>query len=181
MPKVAGLFALMLALGSFPMRAEACTLLGPSVEQTALEVAAKGVVVRGQIIQAFDPEKRQPEIVRVDEVFVGDARPGDFVIDHSAREYEGAIRDRRLEEEGKLICPGFGQPHYKLGQSFERLVLMPATTNGKWSFHFWGNNALMGAGLEMLLARAKELHRLNLRPPKSRQWGDCMECTSRGD
>ena len=139
------------------------------------------MVVRGQIIQAFDAEKRQPEIVRVDEVFVGDVNPGEFVIDYSEREYELAIQDRRLEEEGKLTCPSFGQPHYKLGQSFERLVLMPAATPGKLTFHFWGNNVLSGAGLKMLLASAKEFHRLKARPPKSRQWGDCMECTPRGD
>lgn len=176
MLKIPRLIGVALIVAALPARAGACTLLGPSVEQTASEVAASGVVVRGQIIQAFDAEKRQPEIVRVDEVIVGDVSPGEFVINYADRDYNAAIETRRLEEQGKIICPSFGPLHPKLGQSFERLVLMPAPVEGKWSFHFWGNNVLMGEGLKMLLTKAKEFHRHNVRPPKSRQWGDCMEC-----
>ena len=181
MHKIPSLIVVALVFGTLPMRAGACTVIGPSVAETAREVAATGLVVSGEIIQGFNADKRQPEIVRVDRVFVGNAAPGEFVISYSKHDYEAAIESRRLQKEGRLVCSGFGPPHYKVGQSFERLVLMPAATTGKWSFHFWGDQVLSGVGFEMLVANAKELRRLNALPPKSRQWGDCMTCVPRGD
>ena len=145
------------------------------------------MVVRGRVIQAFDAKKRQPEIIRAEEIFVGEGGPRDFVIYYSERDY---LSDIKLHDLVKLgtgpLCPG--ARHYrKLGQTFDRLVLMPAsasehaTTKGKWSFHFWENSVLHGAGLDMLLQEANRLHRLNARPPKSKRWGDCMECVPKGE
>jgi hypothetical protein len=179
-------FAALLLLSAFPMRAVACTISGPPVAQTAGEIAANGVVISGRVIQTFDAKKRQPEIIRADEVFIGDFAPQNFVIYYSERDYASEIELRKLEKQGKLLCPG-ALLHYKSGQTFERLVLMPAKASeneaaeGKWSFHFWGTNVLMGVGFEMLLDEAKRLGRLNARPPKSKQWGDCMECVPRND
>ncbi len=165
------------------MPAEACSLAGPPVTETIAKVASGGMLISGQVVQAFDPDKNQPEIVHADQIFVGEGRPRDFVIYRSPSFFEQA-RKRRDEKRGANwrppLCP---EPQtYSLGQTFDRLLLVPAASdNGaevtdKWSMEFWGGNVTMGRALDLLIEESERKGRFQIRPPKSRQWGDCMEC-----
>lgn len=169
--------------GALSMPAQACSLRGPPVTETIAKVASGGMLISGQVIQAFDPDKNQPEIIRADQIFIGEGSPRDFVIYRSPSFFEQA-RKRRDEKRGPNwrppVCP---EPRtYSLGQSFERLVLVPAAADDgaeatdKWSVEFWGGNVTMERALDLLIEESERRGRFQTRPPKSRQWGDCMEC-----
>jgi len=148
------------------------TFVSPPVEETVREVAATGMLISGQIIQAFDASKRQPEIIRADKIFVGEDAPRDFVIYHANLDYEPQRRrDPRTVDVGPHVSS------FKLGQRFERLVLMPAkasndpAANGRWTIHFWGGNVAWGQGFKLLAAEATRLGRFRSFPPRSAQTG----------
>ncbi|RYD41480.1 MAG: hypothetical protein EOP63_15415 [Sphingomonadales bacterium] len=175
---------LAVALGAaLSMPAQACSLGAPPVTETIAKVASGGMLISGQVIQASDPDTNRPEIIRADQIFIGEGSPRDFVIYRSPSFFEQA-RKRRDEKRGPNwrppLCPESGT--YSLGQSFERLVLVPATSdNGaevtdKWSVEFWGGNVTMERALDLLIEESERKGRFQTRPPKSRQWGDCMEC-----
>lgn len=165
------------------MPAAACTLMGPPVTETIAKVATGGMLISGQVIQAFDPDKNQPEIIRANQIFIGEGSPRDFVIFRSASFFEQARKrrnEKRKPDRRPPICP---EPQtYSLGQSFDRLVLMPAAAdNGaavtnQWSVEYWGGNVTTEKGLNMLIEESERKGRFQTRPPKSRKWGDCMEC-----
>jgi hypothetical protein len=175
------LYALLPLLALIPARAGACTVLMPPVSEIVAEVAARGVMIRGRVIQAFDADRRLPEIIRAEEIFVGDGGPRDFVIYRSPSDFDRAIARRNSPE--MAMC-GLPAPYVEVGQTFERLVLMPAdaaapnAAEGTWSIHFWGNSVSMGRGLDMLRAEAERVGRFRARPPLSAQWGDCMTCVT---
>lgn len=176
---------LVVAFGAvLSMPAQACSLGAPPVTETIAKVASEGMLISGQIIQAFDPDKNQPEIIRADQIFIGEGSPRDFVIYRSPSFFEQA-RKRRDEKRDPNRLPPSSCPEprtYGLGQSFERLVLVPAfADNGaevtdKWSVEFWGGNVTMERALDLLIEESERKGRFQARPPKSRQWGDCMEC-----
>lgn len=170
-------FAVALGL-ALSVPAQACTQPRPPV--TVAKVASEGMLISGQVIQAFDPDKNQPEIIRANQVFVGEESPRDFVIYRSPSFFEWARKQRRKPNWPPPICPG--PEIFSLGQSFDRLVLMPAIEgNGakvtnKWMVDPWAGNVTMDRGLNMLIEEAKRNGRFQTRPPKSQKWGDCMEC-----
>ncbi len=172
------LSALIFAIGAAP--SQACSLISPPVAETVNKVAVEGMLISGHVIQAFDFNKNQPEIIRVEQIFVGEGGPRDIVIYRSPHFFEHArkLRDEKLP----FSCP---EPQtYSLGQSFDRLVLVPAAADngadvtGKWSIEFWGGSVVSGRALELLVEESKRKGRFQTRPPKSRQWGDCMACVS---
>lgn len=64
---------LTIAMGAaIAMPAQACFLVPPPVSETINKVAERGVLISGQVVQAFDPDKNQPEIIRADKIFVGE-------------------------------------------------------------------------------------------------------------
>lgn len=67
---MASRFAVVLiAMGAvFSTPANACSLIGPSVTETVAKVANGGLLISGQVIQAFDADKDQPEIIRADQI-----------------------------------------------------------------------------------------------------------------
>lgn len=170
-------FASLLTMTASPSRA--CYFSSPPVTDTVNKVAAEGMLISGHIIQAFDIDKNQPEIIRAKQIFVGEGGPRDFVIYRSPQFFEHA-RKQLYEKRGPPVCPG--PQTYSLGQSFDRLVLVPATDDngddvmGKWSIEFWGGNVDKGRGLDQLVEESERKGRFQTRPPKSQQWGDCMEC-----
>ena len=163
--------------------ADACSLNPPPVDETIAKVASGGMLVSGRVIRALDLDKNQSEIIRVDKIFIGEGSPRDLEIYRSPLFFEQA-RKRREEQRRRnrqlVLCPG--QQTYRLGQSFERLILVPAVAeNGakvanKWSVEFWGDYLTMAKGLNLLIDEAELKGRFQSRPPKSRRWGDCMEC-----
>ncbi|MBY8822787.1 hypothetical protein [Sphingomonas colocasiae] len=158
----------------FTNETNACSYVSPPTSKIAKEVAAKGVLIRGRIIQVFDPVKRRPEIIRAQEIFVGKGKPRNFVIYSSKSDYDSALELRRKMKKKSYIpspCSGMGPGGYVLGESLERLVLMPAkASNGKavagqWSHSFWGGNVSGGMGLDMLVVEARRLGRFQKPPP----------------
>ncbi len=181
--KTLGASVLLLATVAAP--SQACSLISPPVAETVDKVAAEGMLISGHVIQAFDLNKNQPEIIRAEQIFVGEGGARDFVIYRSPRFFEQA-RKRRDEKRGRNwhppLCP---EPQtYSLGQYFDRLVLVPAAAdNGadvteKWSIEFWSGSVVSGRALDLLVEESERKGRFQTRPPKSRQWGDCMECVS---
>jgi hypothetical protein len=173
--------ALLFATAATPSRA--CSLISPPVAETVNKVAAEGMLISGHVIQAFDVDKNQPEIIRAEQIFVGEGGPRDFVIYRSPRFFEHARK--RRDEMRDRNWPPFSCPEpqtYSLGQSFDRLVLVPAAADngtdltGKWSIEFWGGSVVSGRALDLLVEESERKGRFQTRPPKSRQWGDCMEC-----
>ncbi len=176
---VLNVLALISATSAAP--SYACIFESPPVAETVSQVATEGVLISGHVIQGFDAEKEQPEVIRADQIFVGEGKPRDFTIYRSRPFYEQARSRLRKTNEPKIACSP--PATYGLGRTFERLVLMPAMSNGKdrvetWSVHFWGGNVSMGRGLDMLIKEAIQTGRFQGRPPKSQKWGDCMECVS---
>lgn len=153
------LVALALLPAGVSTGANACSFVPPPLEQVASSVAANGVLIRGTVIQAFDASKQQPEIIRADEIYVGDGKPRDFVIYHSKSDYDP-----------RVFQPYRGAP-LKVGHAFDRLVLVPARSpdgaaNGRWSFDMWGGNVVSGQGLQMLVDEAVRVGRFQAHPPK---------------
>lgn len=182
---MASRLAILAAAAALSMPAQACLLGGPPVAETIAKVSGGGMLISGRVVQPFDPDKNQPEIIRADRIFVGEGEPRDFIIYRSPSFFEQA-RKRRDEQRhpdwGPPPCPE--PPTYSLGQSFDRLVLVPAVTDSgaqiadKWSVEFWGGSVTMGEALDRLVEESRLKGRFQTRPPKSRQWGDCMECVS---
>ncbi|WP_152998797.1 hypothetical protein [Sphingopyxis sp. H115] len=151
--------------------------------ETIVKVASRGLLISGQVIQSFDPDKNRPEIIRADQIFIGEGRPRDFVIYRSPSFFERARSRRDGKQGANWRLPSCPEPRtYNLGESFDRLVLVPAVgDNGgevtdRWSVEFWGGNVTMGKALDLLIEESELKGRFQTRPPKSRQWGDCMEC-----
>lgn len=176
------LAALLSAIAAVP--AQACTLRPPPVSEIVDKVAAEGLLIGGQFVQAFDPEKNLPEIIRAEQIFVGEGVPRDFVIYRSPQFFE-QVRERRAQRlsPNRLSSPCPGPQTYGLG-SFDRLVLLPAEPligsdgRGKWLIVFGGDSVSMGRGLDLLIEESEQKGRLQNRPPKSARWGDCMSCVS---
>ena len=162
---VAGLwFALPLALAS--VSASACSPVLPPVEEAVKDVATTGYVISGTVIQAFDAAKRQPEIIRADQIFVGEGKPREFKIYRTERDYESRLKPQRF-----FACQG--RALTKEGFKWERFALIPApkqadgSSDGQWEL-YWNDGAVtFGKGYEMLLDEAKRLGRLQERPPVS--------------
>lgn len=153
-----------------PTWASACTILPPSpqeIEQLASDVAANGFLIRGTLVQAFDASKSQPEIIRADEVFIGDKETKFFVIYRSKNQFEAALHPPR----GLVTsCYFLSQPPpYKKGQVFDRIVLVhptasDAVANGRWSSCLCESSVARGRGLGILVEKAKRLGRFRSQP-----------------
>lgn len=169
----------------FARPSDACTIVSPPVAKTVSEVASEGMLISGHVVQGFDADKEIPEIIRADRIFIGEGKPSDFIIYRSPSFYEQA-RSRQRKKYKRSDPPPIAcyvPVTYASGQTFDRLVLTPANSNdkdsaGKWSVHPWGGHVSSGRGLEMLLEESVQSDRLQGRPPKSRAWGDCMECAA---
>lgn len=88
--KIAHIASASLACGViiFTAPASACSVLSPPLKDVAEQIAARGVVIRGTIIQQVNARKRQPIIIRADNVSVGDKNARIFVIYTTDREYQ---------------------------------------------------------------------------------------------
>ena len=166
------LVALLLSVGCAVPVAEACSLPSPPIEQLVTEIAAEGMLISGTLIQAFNASKRQPEIIRASQIYVGGKKPGDFIIYRSEREYDHVLNPPALVTSCDLDPPPF-----KVGHIFDRLVLVPAKAqdalaNGRWKFSNFGGSVAGGRNLRLLAEEANRFHRLQSLPPKDGQWGD---------
>lgn len=166
------LLALSIGFGSAVSVANACSIAPPPVERIADDIAARGVLIRGTLIQAFNASKHQPEIIRAHEIYVGEGRPRDFVIYRSQREY-----DRELNPPAIISTCDGSPPPFKVGHVFDRLVLIPsneqeAISKERWSFSSFGGSVAGGTGLRLLAEGASRVHRLRSLPPKEDRWGD---------
>lgn len=183
---MASRLAILAVAAALSVPAQACLLKGPPVAETIAKVSDGGMLISGHVVRAFDPDRNQHEIIRADRIFIGEGNPRDFIIYRSPSFFEQA-RKRRAEKRDPNRLPPSSCPEprtYSLGQSFERLVLVPAVTDSgapiadKWSVEFWGGNVTIGETLDRLVEESRRKGRFQTRPPKSRQWGDCMECVS---
>lgn len=180
---MAGRLAILAAAAALSIPAQACSLRGPPVAETIAMVSDGGMLISGHVVQPFDPDQNQPEIIRADRIFIGEGEPRDFTIYRSPSFFEQARKrrdEKRHPDWRPPLCP---EPRTcSLGQSFERLVLVPAVADsgapiaGKWSVEFWGDNVTIGETLDRLVEESRRKGRFQARPPKSRQWGDCLEC-----
>ena len=174
--------SLALFASVLPLRADACSVVLPPVAETAEHVAKVGFLIEGEVIQSFDPDKQQPEIIRAKTIFVGNGLPRDFVIYHSKAEFESAMAVSGKRSVKILACPE-SHPATK-GERFERLVLLPAnpsadaSANGRWVIPLEGSSVAMGRGLDKMVEEATRHGRFRVRPPQSQKWGDCMECSA---
>lgn len=175
----------ILGLMIWPGFASACDPAYPSASEIAPVIAREGLLVSGTVVQAFDPDRQRPEIIRIDTTFIGYEPLRNVVLYARRGEYAGVIklRDTRKRRDG-FILPECGEPSYHiLGQVIERLALVPAdgrddpAANGRWTA-LPTNNVSMGRGLDILIREATERGRFKARPPKSEAWGDCMTCTA---
>lgn len=144
----------------------------PPIEQLVTEIAAEGVLVSGTLIQAFNASKRQPEIIRASQIYVGEEKPREFIIYRSEREYDHVLNPPAL-----VTSCDCNPPPFKVGHIFDRLVLVPAKAqdalaNGRWKFSNFGGSVAGGRSLRLLAEEANRFHRLQSLPPKDGQWGD---------
>ena len=174
--------ALMLSIQSADARP--CIPHQPTYADQLELIAAHGVLIRGEIIQPFDLERRQPTVVRANEIFLGDDHPRDFLI-HSQFIRPVSPKRRPGDPIIRTSCGPFRNGLEK--PKFDRLILVPAEffpfypagdkeraeTVGKWVALFWTNSWIFGDRLEALLDRADTLGRLRAPPPLSRDYGDC--------
>ena len=153
-----------------PLQADACVLIPPPMQELVSDIAVEGVLISGTVVQAFDAARRLPEIIRADEIFVGDGEPRDFVIYYTEEQFEGELR--RAPDS----CQDGLRNHPPLGRKYDRLVLEPARRDGAatggWRFSIFGSSAASGKGLELLVPEAIRTGRFKSRPPLRRQWGD---------
>lgn len=151
-----------------PFQARACSLRGPPLEEMVNGVASEGVLIRGTVVQSFDAKTRQPEIVRAEEIFIGEGQPRDFIIHFTDEEAD------RVPGASGAPC---GERHYpEVGRTYDRLVLLPAkgpdgTANGKWHRAKTGPYP-GGHNLDLLVQAAQRTGRYKSRPPGDGQWGD---------
>ncbi|RYD93811.1 MAG: hypothetical protein EOP50_10515, partial [Sphingobacteriales bacterium] len=61
-------------------------------ENLPKEIAQRGYLIEGYVVQAFDAVKRQPEIIEAIKVYVGDGGPRRFVIARDLSEYDERAR-----------------------------------------------------------------------------------------
>lgn len=157
--------------------ARSCVLSAPAMEEQLDLIAAKGMMIRGRVVQLFDLDKRQSVIIEAEEIFIGEGESRKFKILHSFVQRSSD----RASSSGLLIpevstCSDFG---YTKGSNFERLILVPATTESgssteqTWRIVSWGSSWTSGPRLGQLVERADRLGRLKKRPPFRISYGDC--------
>lgn len=164
--------------------AHGCTILSPPAATIAEEVAATGVLIKGRIVQAFDPYRETPEIIEADEIYVGESNPRTYVIYRRNSEFEESRRFREQPRTGNrpaAACGHFFDHKTKVGEVLDRLVLMPApatsdsAARGRWVFHFWNGSVSRERGLDLLIEAADRQQRLLSRPPKD-SLENCRQC-----
>jgi hypothetical protein len=168
------LLPIMAALVVAPTQANACAFLPRPVEEVVSEIATDAVMIRGTVIQPFDAEKRLPEIIRADTIYIGEGGPQDFVIDRPDRDYRIA-----LGEFQNSTC-AYPSSDFITGEAVDRLILLPSG-QGRWrvcrclvyfsdgrSF----NSVNEGGGLDLLVNEATRLGRFQSRPPRDARWRD---------
>lgn len=163
--------------------AQVCSILSPPIVDTAEEIAEKGVMLKGRIVQSFDLATETPEIIEVEQVYVGDEFPKAYVIYRPRSEFEAVRKFRDQQKRGAPPppCEPFFNHKVENGQMLDRLVLMPApaerdqAATGRWVFHRWNGNVSREQGLDMLLQSANRRGRLRSRPSKL-DAENCREC-----
>ncbi len=180
--KVWTFFSAVLFL-TVPSTSIACSMRAPQPSEVAYEVAAEGVLISGRVIQGFDLDKDQPEIIRADEIFIGEGGTKEFEIYRPSWFFANEKKMRDQERRTGLKTPCGPPQTFSLGKMFDRLVLVPAKdknspdANGKWQVVFGGNQVIWGKGLDLLLKESRRLGRYRGSPSKSHADEDCFECT----
>jgi len=168
------LYVTLSIIAAFSARAEACSFATPPIAEIVSGVAANGMLIRGHVIQAFDANARQSEIIRADEIFIGEGGPTDFEIYRP----DSAFGPPVVSPERGVLAPCSTDSFSEEWQTFDRLVLMPAnssrdsTAEGKWSIYFWASWVDRGRALERLAREADQLGRFQAFPPKSPRFSD---------
>jgi hypothetical protein len=157
------------------VEADACSIALPPPEETAKQIAAEGVLIRGVVIQGFDAAKQQPEIIRAETVYVGGTVPRDFVIYRHPMLFEEVLHPPKFPSP----CAGLQERPHKVGEVLDRLVLRPAKSiedpgavNGRWMFTLEGRNVMHGKGLRVLIEEATLVGRFQSRPPNDATYDD---------
>jgi hypothetical protein len=124
------------------------------------EIASEGVMVSGMIVRSADPAQKQPEVIRIDQVFIGDIDQKELTISRSDSEYEELLIRPSIGCGAKRFPPA--------GMSFARMILLPVkanlTRNAGWRTHeFFPIED--SEYLDKLFAEAEAKGRLRKRPP----------------
>lgn len=146
-------------------RASACTLVAPPVDQVMKEVVTQGVMFSGTVVRTFDPSSSQLDILHADTIFIGDAKPRDFVIFRSKYEIEAA------KKPSTPVSCSLWQPHQKLGERVDKVFLVPAGNHhadpeakGKWAYVDFYSGYFRQGGLQKVIRAASKAGRLRVRP-----------------
>lgn len=160
------LMLLILFIVSLPSRADACSRAFPAVEETAKWAGEVGFLIRGRVIQTFNASEGKPEIIRAEEIYIGERGLRDFVIYHPKSHYVTRPRANKDSYDLGVMCP---QHVLRQGEVIDRLLLKPSSSiedtaaNGQWDVQYLPNST-SGAGLDLLVLEAEKRGRLVARP-----------------
>ncbi|MES2289467.1 MAG: hypothetical protein V4530_06985 [Pseudomonadota bacterium] len=154
--------ALVLGPGMM-MPATACLPAPPRFPEFATSIASNGVFISGRVIQEYDQEKGHPQVIRAENVFIGDETPTDFEISRIRPAFLGG------SPTGTPACD-FTDRH-KVGYVFQRVFLRRVPGNevrtAGWDVVLvapvWD-----GPELNAVLAEARRANRLRKAPPPIR-------------
>jgi len=143
-----------------PSPARACSLAPPPIEKMVSEVAAKGVLISGEIVRSVDAKGKQPEVIQADQVFIGNRDQREYVISRSDREYEMLLVRPRMGCGARRLPPA--------GVAFARMFLVPVegtgTRNAGWRVHDF-LPVEDSKFLDMIVVEAQQAGRFQSRPP----------------
>ncbi|MFT4054945.1 MAG: hypothetical protein QM681_10595 [Novosphingobium sp.] len=178
-------------IGIFATNAKACSIIVDPKPEIDV-VAANGFIIKAKVLRGFDANSRQSEILRIEKVYVGDARAGDIIIYRPDGTFDDYLKRHRKHKVSDSAdppvisppnsCPDFTRP-LKANDTYERIAIVPASSSnddeahGKWIITFSSDWLVRERALETIIDKAKAQGRFKERPPKSREFGDCMECT----
>lgn len=143
-----------------PSSAQACSPAPPPIDEMVTEVGLKGVLISGEIIRTVDAKDKQPDVIRANDVFIGDPRQREYVISRSDREYQMLLAPPSMGCGARRLPPA--------GVAFARMFLVPVeateTRNAGWRVHDF-LPVEDSKFLDMIFDEARQAGRFQNRPP----------------
>jgi hypothetical protein len=147
-----------------PAVSYACSLSPSVYTEFPKEVAASGYLVEARVIRGYDAHARQPEILLVNKIFVGEGMPREFVIHR-----DNDFFDARAKGLGDACGVSFPRVEEKprLFALFRAKLDSAPPGEERFEVSPFYSIVIQGEGQERVLAEAARTGRLRGRPPKA--------------
>lgn len=147
-----------------PASSYACSPTSSIYTELPKEVAASGYLVEARVIRGYDAKARQPEILLVDKIFVGEGMPRQVVIFRDNDFFDA--RAKGIMDTCSVEFP-VAEEKARLFALFRARSASAPPGEERWVVSPFYSIVTFGEGRERLFAEAARTGRLRGRPPET--------------